>query len=102
MVRELFEIALDMCGGECGTTAREDIVDVIPRQQCTVISAAYTCLVTALGKHRGHAGYRPPLGLSHGDIVLRILKVVDIRGIVLSASCRTGDELCKLTGESYP
>ena len=48
VVGQLLQIALDMCRGECGGTAGEERVDVIPRQEGTVVTTRHICLVLRL------------------------------------------------------
>ena len=97
MVRQLIQVALDVAGRQRRTSAGEDGVDVIPRQQRAVVATRHTHIVTRLHEGRGHTREGPQLRIAHVDIVLRILEVVDIRGIVLCAAGSTRDQLGKLT-----
>ena len=51
------------------------------------------------GEEGGHAGECPRLGVADTDIVFRVLEVVNIRSVILRASCLSGNELRKLAGE---
>ena len=99
MVRQLVQVALDVTRCQRGTSAREDRVDVIPGQQRTVVATRHARLVTRFHEGGRHTRDGPLLRIAHVDIVLRVLKVVDIRGIVLGAACRTCDELGKLASK---
>ncbi len=96
MVGELVEVALDVTRGQRGRTVGKQRVDGVPRQQRTVETTGDTVLVGILRKHRRHTGQRPRLRLQHVNTVLRILEVVNVRGIILRTPGRTGDEVCKL------
>ena len=100
MVGELVEVALDMTRRQRRGTVGEDGIDIVPGQQGTVKTTGDTRPVARLRHRRGHTGERPLLRTLHTDIVLRILKVVDIGGIILRTAGRTRDQLGKLTRES--
>ena len=97
MVRQLVQVALDMAGRQRRASAGEDGVDVIPRQQRPVVATRHAHLVARFHEGRGHTREDPLLRIAHVDIVLRILEVVDIRGVVLCAAGSTRDKLGKLT-----
>ena len=78
MVRQLVQVALDMAGRQRRTSAGEDGVDVIPRQQRPVVATRHAHLVARFHEGRGHTREDPLLRIAHVDIVLRILEVVDI------------------------
>ena len=99
VVRQLIQVTLDMAGRQGGAPAGEDGVDVIPRQQRTVITTRHTYLVARFYEGRWHTREYPLFRVAHVDIVLRILEVVDIRGVVLCATGSTRDEMRKLTGK---
>ena len=96
MVGELFQITLNVSRRKRATTTGEDRVNVIPRQQGTVHATADTCFVAALLKHGGHAREGPRLGVAQVYVALRVLEIVDIRGIILCATGRTRNKLSKL------
>ena len=85
--------------GERRRAVGEQRVDGVPCHLCPVISACQCGFVRALGKHRRHARQHPRLWRRHVDTVLRVLEVVDIRGIVLHTACLSGYKLRKLTLE---
>ena len=78
MVRELFEVALDVAGRETRRAVGEQLVDVVPRQQGATVAGARAGLVGGFGHHRGHARQRPGLRLLYRDEVLRVLEVIQI------------------------
>ena len=95
MIGELFEVALDMRRSERRRAIGEQRVDGVPCHLRPVESARQGCLVGTLGEHRRHTRQHPRLWRRHVDTVLRVLEVVDIRGVVLHSACLSGDELCK-------
>ena len=96
MVRQLIKVALDMGWGECRTTTGKDRIDIIPSQQCTIVSTGNTRFISTLIKHRGDTRQGPLLRITHVEIVLGILEIVYVRGIVLSTTCCTSNQLCEL------
>ena len=99
VVRQLFEVALDVRGCERGVTAGENRVNAIPGQQGSVSATAYARLIATLREHRGYTREGPLLRLLHTEVGLRIFEIVDIRGIVLSATCRTAYQLGKFSSK---
>ena len=99
VVRQLVEVALDVRGGERGVAAGEDGIDAIPCQQSTVHATTHAGLVGTLREHRRHTRQGPLLRFLHTEVGLRVLKVVDIRSVVLGAASCTTNQLGKLTGE---
>ena len=51
VVGELIQVALDMSWGERAAAARENGVDIVPGQQCTVVAVCSIPCHLALGKH---------------------------------------------------
>ena len=100
VVRQLVEVALDMAGGERRTATGEDRIDVIPGQQGTVVTAADAFVISRLLEETGHTRQCPCLRIADVDIVLRVLEVINIRGIVLRTAGRAGNQLGKLTRET--
>ena len=98
-VRQLVEVALDVAGRQTRRAAREERVDGVPGHLRTVVAAGKASLVAALAEHRRHTRHRPRRSRRHVDFTLGVLKVVDVRGVVLRAVTLTGNELGKLTGE---
>ena len=99
MVRQLFQVALDVARRQCRTATGEDGIDIIPCQQGTVVTTRHTFPVSRLYKQRRHTRQCPGLRIAHVNIVLRILEIIDIRGIVLRATGRPRYQLGKLTRE---
>ena len=95
VVRQLVEVALDMGWRQAGRAVGEQRVDVIPGQQRTVEAAGHR-VVGILAEISGHTGEHPRLRFRDADAVLGTLEVVDIRGIVLCAACRTCYQMGKL------
>ena len=79
--------------------AREERVDGVPGHLRTVVAAGEAGLVAALAEHRRYTRHRPRRSRRHVDFALGVLKVVDVRGIVLRAVALSCNELGKLTGE---
>ena len=99
VVGQLLKVALDMPRCEAGRTACEYRVDVVPRQQGTLVSAADGLLVVMACKHGGYTAEHPCLGVADIEQVLGILEIVQVRSVVLRAACLARNELCKLAGE---
>jgi len=75
-----------MTGRKRRTLIREDGVDGIPCHERALVSARQVGLIVVVIYARRHARQRPRFGFEHADAVLGILKVVDIRGVVLRAA----------------
>ena len=86
-----------MTGRQRGTPAGKDGINVIPGQQGTIHATCHIGLITTLLEGGGHTRYGPLLGVTQIDIRLGILKVVNIRGIVLRTTSRTCYQLGELT-----
>ena len=99
VVRQLIQVALDVARGQCRGSAGEDGVNGVPCQSCSVITTRHTSLIGSLIQCGRHTRERPRLRIAHVDIVLRVLKVVDIRGVVLCAAGGACDQLGKLSCE---
>ena len=99
MVRQLVEVALDVAGGQRRRAVGEQRVDVVPREQRTVVAARYRLLVGMLWEQRGYAGDGPRLGLADVNETRGTLEVVNVRGVVLCAAGRSCYELCKFARE---
>ena len=89
-----------MTGSERRTAAGEDRIDIIPGQQGTVVAAADAFVIGRLLEETGHARQCPCLRTADVDIILRVLEVVDIRGVVLRTTGRTCNQLSELTRET--
>ena len=101
VVGQLRQVALDMCRGKRTAPAGKERIDIVPRQQRTVEAARQRGLVVVVGDGGGHAGDNPRGGGRHIYLGGGVLKVVQIRGIVLRAVALAGDELGKLGIEGY-
>ena len=99
VVRELFQVALDVAGRECAAPACEDGVDVVPCQQCPVVAVAHVVAEFSLGKNGRRAGQRPVLWCGDGHLVRAGLKVIQVGGSPLYALVLSGHELCELRVE---
>ena len=99
VVGQLLQIALDMRRGQCGGPTGKERVDVIPGKEGTVVATRHICLVLRLPEGGRHAGEAPRFRVTHVDVILRVLKIVDIRGIVLDTTSCTCDEVSKLSRE---
>ena len=100
MVRQLVQVALDMRRRERAATVCEERVNGVPRQQRTVESARQVGLVVMVGNARRHTRQLPRLRVDDAVAGLRVLKVVDIRRIVLSSAGGLGNEMGEVATES--
>ena len=99
VVRQLVKIAFDMAGRQRRAALGEYRVDVVPREQGTIKAAGHRVLVGIFGKGIRNTGEHPRRRLGHGDGILGILEVVDIRGVILRSAGCSGYELGKLAGK---
>ena len=99
VVAQLVQVTLDVAGRQAGGAIGEQRVDVIPRQESTVVTAIHGVNVGVLCEVLRNTGDDPRLGFRNVDAILRTLKVVNVRGVVLRTACRSGYQLRELTGE---
>ena len=81
--------------------ACEERVDVIPCQQRTVEAALKCRFVFRFREHRWHTRYYPRRRRTYVYRVFRVLKVVDIRCVVLRSLALSCDKLCKFSRQRY-
>ena len=98
-VRQLFEVALDMGRRQRTADTCKQWVDVVPRQQTAVETAAKCCLIGRFGEVGRHARYNPSSRLAYIDCILCILEVVQIRRPVLCSAALSCYQLCKFGRE---
>ena len=100
VVAELVEVVLDVCRSQRRVAAGEQAVDVVPRQQCAVLSVGDVVAAGCFGEKSGIVGracQHPVRWLAQVDAALRTLKVVDIRCVLLQAFGMSRNEV----GEFY-
>ena len=97
MVGQLVEVAFNVSRGQRRRTACEKIVNGIPGKQRTVVAAGQRDLVRGLREHRRNAGDDPRRWCAHVNGVLCILKVVQIRRIVLRSVALSGYQVGELS-----
>lgn len=98
VIAQLLQVALDMARSERTASASEQWVDGIPCHARAMETTGESGLVVVivLEIERRHTGEHPRCRRHHVDGALGILKVVDIRGIVLRATRLARNQLGKL------
>ena len=102
MIAQLVKVALDMTGGQTRGAIGEQRINRVPRQQGSVEAAGHRVFISILIERLRNTGDNPRLRLYDADSVLGILKVVNIRGIVLRAAGCSCYQMRKLSREGYP
>ena len=100
VVRQLVQVAFDVCGGERRALPCEKRIDGVPAEQGAVVARPHVVHQRALLEVGRHTGNHPAGGLHHADAVFRVFEIIDVGGRALYLPVLSRDELGKLAGET--